>query len=188
MRRSYASMAPSEARCRMNYIDLNDKNDENETRTTLVKKRNYERKFEREKFDAVALQLIPNDTKKQSTMKAKKGKKAYDKLPIENLIPNLKFTERHKLDENSHPAHWLQAFVTEHMKKGDSRSVCISKWCQYTNMKAQLDFAGDEKVGGLLYKFEEFKPREIEQYISHYIAQGLNPSPQLKMKIKSQIP
>ena len=92
------------------------------------------------------------------------------------------------MDENSDPAHWLLAFIPKYMKKGDSRSVCISKWCQYTNMKAQLDFAGDEKVGGLSYKFEEFKPREIEQYISHYIAQGLNPPPQLKMKIKSQIP
>ena len=103
-------VAPSEARCRKNYLDLNDENDENdenETRTILVKKRNYEQKFECEKFDAAALQLIPNDTKKQSTMKAKKGKNAYDKLPIENLIPNLKFTEKHKLDENSLPAHWL---------------------------------------------------------------------------------
>ena len=76
-------VTPSEARYRKNYINLNDKNDENdenEKKTILVKKRNYEQKFEREKFDAVALQLIPpnntNNTKKQSKVKPKKGKKS----------------------------------------------------------------------------------------------------------------
>ena len=94
-------------------------------------------------------------------------------MPIEKLTPNLKFTAKHKMDENSHPAHWLQAFIPEHMKKGDPKSVRISKWCQYTNMKAQLDFAGDEKVGGLSFKFEEFKPRDIEQHLSTAYLQTL---------------
>ena len=116
----------------------------------------------------------------------KQGLKKYDKLPIKSLIPNLKFTAKHGLDEDSHPADWLQAFIPEHMKKGDSRSVCISKWSQYSNMKAKLDFAGNEKLGGLSYNFNEFTPREIEQHLSLYIAQGLSPSPQIKMKAKSQ--
>ena len=117
----------------------------------------------------------------------KQGLKKYDKLPIKSLIPNLKFTAKHGLDEDSHPADWLQAFIPEHMKKGDSRSVCISKWSQYSNMKAKLDFAGNEKLGGLSYNFNEFTPREIEQYLSLYIAQGLSPPPQIKMKAKSQL-
>ena len=40
-------------------------------------------------------------------------------------------------------------------------------------MKARLDFAGNEKVSGLLYNFVEFTPREIEQQLSLYIAQGV---------------
>ena len=104
-----------------------------------------------------------------------------------NLIPNLKFTAKYGLDEDSHPGDWLKAFIPKHMKKRDSRSVCISKWSQYSNMKAKLNFAGNEKLGGLSYNFEEFTPREIEQHLSLYIAQGLSPSPQIKMKAKSQL-
>ena len=36
-------------------------------------------------------------------------------------------------------------------------------------MKAQLDFVGDEKLSGLLYKFDKFSPREIEPHLSLYI-------------------
>ena len=50
----------------------------------------------------------------------------YDKMPIKSLIPNLKFTAQYRLDEDSDPADWLRAFIPEHMKKGDSRSACIS--------------------------------------------------------------
>ena len=53
-------------------------------------------------------------------------------------------------------------------------------------MNAKLDFAGNENFGGLSYNFNEFTPREIEQHLSLYIAQGLSPSPQIKMKAKSQ--
>ena len=49
-----------------------------------------------------------------------------------------------------------------------------------------MDFAGNVDSGGLLYKFEPFTPREIEKHLSLFIVQGLNPSPQLKMKAKSQ--
>ena len=53
-------------------------------------------------------------------------------------------------------------------------------------MKAELDFAGQKDTGGLLYKYIPFSPRELEQPLSMYMIQGLNPSPQLKMKSKSQ--
>ncbi len=77
-------------------------------------------------------------------------------------------------------------FIPEAPKKGDSKGCGISKWCQYTNMKADMDFAGNLDSGGLLYKFEAFTPREIEKHLSLFIVQGLNPSLQLKMKVKSQ--
>ena len=53
-------------------------------------------------------------------------------------------------------------------------------------MKAELDFAGQKDTGRLLYKYIPFSPRELEQPLSMYMIQGLNPSPQLKMKSKSQ--
>ena len=54
-------------------------------------------------------------------------------------------------------------------------------------MKAQLDFVGDEKLSELSYKFDKFSPRETEPHLSLYIAQGLSPFPQIKIKAKSQL-
>ena len=98
------------------------------------------------------------------------------------MIPNIKFVEKHHLNELSHPADWYRAFIPECPKKGDPNSSCIQKWCQFTNMKAELDFAGHTELGGLSYKYIPFTPREIEQHLAMYIIQGLNPAPQLKMK------
>jgi len=53
-------------------------------------------------------------------------------------------------------------------------------------MKADLDCAGESNQEGLEYKYEKFSPQEIEQHLSMYIFQGLNPSPQLVMKSKPQ--
>ena len=50
-----------------------------------------------------------------------------------------------------------------------------------------MGFAGNADSGGLLYKFEPFTPREIKKkYLSLFIIQGINPSPQLKMKARYQ--
>ena len=164
-----------------------------------MKKYNYSEKFDREEFSAMALQLVVNETKPKVTPKKgaskKKRKKTsttklasrkYEKQPIKTLIPNIKFVEKHHLNEFSSPADWFRAFIPESPKKGESNSLCIQKWCQFTNMKAQLDFAGNAEFGGLSYKFVPFTPREIEQHLAMYMIQGLNPSPQLKLKSKSQ--
>ena len=49
-----------------------------------------------------------------------------------------------------------------------------------------MDFAGNDDLRGLSYNFEKFTPREIEQYLSLYIVQGLNLAPQINMKAKNQ--
>ena len=167
-----------------------------ETCIEAAKKFNYAQNFRRNKFVGTALQLSNgkiSEDNNQTTKKRKRKQKPsnaksriYEKLPIKNLIPNIKFTEKHHLDEFSHPAAWFRSFIPEIPKKGESNSSCIQKWCQYTNMKAELDFSGQKHSSGLSYKFVPFTPREIEQHLAMYMIQGLNPSPQLKLKAKSQ--
>ena len=56
-------------------------------------------------------------------------------------------------------------------------------WCKYTNQKAFFANAGTE----LCYPdFVSFTPREIERHLGVYFINGLNPSPQVKMKFRSQ--
>ena len=146
----------------------------------------------------MTLQLIINEAKpkvthKKGASKKKRKKTSTTKLaprkyeqPIKTLIPNIKFVEKYHLDEFSSPVDWFQAFIPKSPKKVESNRLCIQKWCQLTNMKAELDFAGNKEFGGFLYKFVPFTLREIEQYLAMYMIQGLNPSPQLKLKSKSQ--
>ncbi len=51
---------------------------------------------------------------------------------------------------------------------------------------AQMNFAENDKLGGLPYNFVDFTPRKLEQHLFLHIAQRLSPSPQMKMKAKSQ--
>ena len=73
------------------------------------------------------------------------------------LLPNINFTRKNSLDKISHPHEW-----------------------------AELDCDGEKNEDELGYKFENFTLQGIEQQLSLYIFRGLNPSPQLIMKIRSQ--
>jgi len=162
-----------------------------------VIKMNYQNKFKRAKFEIEALQ--PSKSLRISTVKESKKRKSikpfasknisYVKKPIVDksiLLPNIKFTKKHRLDENSQPAEWLRAFVPDLPPKGSVKAFSKKEWCKYTNMKAELDCAGDKTQDGLGYKFNPFTPQEIEQHLSLYIFQGLHPSPQLIMKTRNQ--
>ena len=154
---------------------------------------NFAQKFKRAEFTGESLQ--PSSTQSESNRnKKKRNHKSkfesrninYIKKPNRTLLPNIKFTIKHRLDENSHPADWLRAFIPDTPPKGSPQEYSKKQWCQYTNMKAELDCAGKKNQDGLEYKFENFTPREIEQQLSMYLFQGLNPSPQLVMKAKPQ--
>ena len=129
-----------------------------------------------------------NKSKKRKNIKSFNSRLIkYIKKPTNGkLLPNIKFTQKNRLDENSHPAEWLRAMIPDTPPEGSNQAFSKKQWCQYTNMKAELDCAGEKNQDGLGYKFENFTPQEIEQHLSLYIFQGLNPSPQLIMKTRPQ--
>ena len=49
------------------------------------------------------------------------------------------------------------------------KKICISKWCKYINMKAQLNFAGNEQVGCLSYIYLKILNEEILSNTSPFI-------------------
>ena len=169
------------------------------TSSNKVLKMDYSSKFVRDEFIGEALQpkksLLLTTKLEEIKSKKRKTTKPFNSRLIEyikkptngKLLPNIKFTRKNRLDENSHPAEWLRALIPDTPPKGSNQSFSKKQWCQYTNMKAELDCAGEKNQDGLGYKFENFTPQEIEQHLSLYIFQGLNPSPQLIMKTRSQI-
>ncbi len=90
------------------------------------------------------------------------------------------------MNNESNPADWVRVLIPELTPKGDSKVASLSKLRQYTNMNAEMDLAGLGDSGELSYKFVPFTPKELEQHLSLYIVQGLNPSTQLQMKTKLQ--
>ena len=75
--------------------------------------------------------------------------KYYEKQLVKNFLPIIKFLEKHWLDSESHPTDWVRNFIPELQSKGDSKGNSNSRWFQYTNMKAAMDFAGNVSLGGL---------------------------------------
>ena len=123
---------------------------------------NYQNKFKRAKFEIEALQPYIN----------------YIKKPIVDkniLLSNIQFTK----NIDSTKIHNRQnGYVPS------DRPFQKKKWCQYINMRAKLDCAGDKTKDGLGYKLNPFKPQGIEQHLFLYIFQGLHPTPQLIMKTR----
>ena len=66
----------------------------------------------------------------------KNGEASYKKVPCDETVPNIDFIKKHKLDFNSHPADWMNAFLPKHPIAGSHLSLHdITSW---TNMKAWL--------------------------------------------------
>ena len=102
----------------------------------------------RKKFSAMAQQPVRINTKRK---RFQNDIVKYEKQLVKNLIPIIKFLEKYRLDSSeSHHADWVRSFIPELQAKGDSNDTSISKWCECTNMKASMDFAGNaDLLGGL---------------------------------------
>ena len=77
-----------------------------------VVKMNYSEKFQRELFNAVALQPVTEPASRRRQCKRKHNENIkYEKKPVKGLIPNIKFIERNSLHADSLPADWFRAFI-----------------------------------------------------------------------------
>ena len=95
--------------------------------------------------------------------------------------PRLDWIKANKLNCNSTPQDWFAAFLPEKRKQGDEMKFSMENWCQCSNQKAQQANAGTE-----CYKdFVPFSPTDIQMQLGLYILNGINPSQQVEMKLKS---
>ena len=108
-----------------------------------VKKMNYDTKFERAAFSVECLQpkkclriTLPtaeDESRQKKSTKKRKFVKPFQSKNIEyikkptsdELLPNIKFTRTHRLDENSHPAEWLRAFIPDIAPQKEMRGLFL---------------------------------------------------------------
>jgi hypothetical protein len=99
------------------------------------------------------------------------------------LVPRRDFQIRHKLSRHSDPVEFMDAFLPWSSNTYGDKHLSLSKLTTFTNLKAQLANAGS--AGEVYPDFQAFSVKEVRQYLGLSIWQGLNPSPQIEMKLKS---
>ena len=108
----------------------------------------------------------------------------YAKKEHNRTVPNFEFLKEQGITKDSLPHEWFNVFVPRYKKKNAASGFSIGDWCKFLNLKASLSNAGE---GGDVYdSFSPFTVDELMRHISLYMHQGLNPSPQVEMKLKTQ--
>jgi hypothetical protein len=102
--------------------------------------------------------------------------------------PRMRFIERANLTVSSHPVDWMDAFLPVYEKKSrDPNSnpyhLSVDQLCKWSNEKAMLMQMGTKSR---YPEFKAFTTEEFEQYLYLFFFNGLSPSPQLEMKLRSE--
>ena len=149
------------------------------------RKYNYKESWHRDDFDGECKQ--PSIDDEGVVRKDDEGNVIMTMSPITELTPNDKFISQNRLNEESHPADWVRAFLPNSKEKGSpANTFCTDKWSSYLNTRAWQDLAGIKERGGSYDTFVPFTPDEVEKHIALYIVQGLIPSPTLSRKLSRQ--
>ena len=153
----------------------------------VPQKFNYERKFDRLPFGGLDEHVLKH--RNGRVKYTAEGKPMKETTIRSEGHPNAKFLEANGLSVNAHPADWYKAFLPIYdgtCSQSQAFKSCFThQWAQYTNNRALLVGAGTQ--GSMYPTFEAFSHRDIEKHLAIYIMQGLNPSPQVEMKIASQM-
>ena len=150
-----------------------------------VERANYTEQFDRPVFTGMAKQPVITNSGQFS--RDCHGKVKYEERPHTETLPNIDFIKDNKLDLDSHPASWFQAFLPIKNTRGcNSKSMTFSmeNALSWTNTKARMQNAG---LGGRYPDFKDFTLDELMKHTILYLFQGLSPSPQVEMKFKSSV-
>jgi Transposase IS4 len=150
-----------------------------------TRKHNYEETFDRMPF--VGKIHVPTILKSRKVKLGKDRKVQYKEMVSSEGAPKHNFIKNNNLTLDSTPQEWFRAFLPNSRKKtaneSDAKKFHTDLWCTYTNIKATMANAGTESF---YPDYKPFTPREIEKHLALYFFNGLLPSPQVEMKLKSQ--
>lgn len=167
----------------------------------ITRKYNFKEEFDRIPFAGTTRDL-GYATQKRSPRK--RGQRNTESFRLRHEVvervkggPSEAFLLKHKLDGDSHPMDWFTALMplTEATNledavkanvTGDGRKkFSVANWAAYSNLKAVIVNAGEP---GHIFagKFKPFSPCDIMKMMGTMIIDGLNPSPQLVFKMRSQ--
>jgi hypothetical protein len=97
--------------------------------------------------------------------------------------------KKHKLTTHSEPQDWFKAFFPIYdgtCTQADANKLCFThKWSNYLNTKAMMVGAGTGV--GMYRNYKAFSYLDVEKHLALYFVNGLNPSPQVEMKMSHPV-
>jgi len=147
-----------------------------------IPKFNFGETFDREPFVELC-EVFKEENGK--LCKDRRGRQLMETVVREEGRAKKDWLEKNGLTMSSSPEEWIRPLLPDKKKPSDPKHVVsIANWCTYSNTKAMMMNAGQK--GGVYPEFTPFSPQEIKHFLGLYLLNGLNPSPQLKMKFKPQ--
>jgi hypothetical protein len=147
---------------------------------STVRKQNYSQKFDRMVFSGKT--ELPKRYRNDAIAKERNGEIKFEKRAHDFTEVRMDFVRKHKLNVDSHPAHWFKAFLPI-FNEGRVKEYSMENALTWTNARATMENAG---LGGKYSDFTPFNLPELMQHIGLYLLQALSPSPQVEMKFHSQ--
>ena len=97
---------------------------------------------------------------------------------------NKKFKEKHGLSSKSMPWDFVDSFIPfkENKRIPERDHFSFEKMTRWTNNKAILSGAGSTTY----HDYKLFTARKIRQHFGIYVLNGIQPSPRVEYKFKSQ--
>ena len=148
----------------------------------LVKKRNFEQKFDRMVFSGKT--EVPARYNNNRIKKNKEGKVQYQTQPHEETEARMSFIRANRLSVDSQPVEWFAAFIPMTSNPNEKDSFSIENLNRWTNLRALMENSGG--LGGKYENYVNFTTTELMRHIGLYLLQALSPSPQIDMKFHSQ--
>ncbi len=119
-------------------------------------------------------------------VKDRRGNQVKEKEIMNEGRANLEWLMKKKITMESSSEDWVEALLQDKRKPTIPRHVVtMAEWTTYSNTKPMLSNAGQK--GGICPEVTPFSPQEIKSFLGLYVLHGLTPSPQVKMKFKSQL-
>ena len=143
-------------------------------------KRNYSVTADREVFLVEA--KVP-DLTAQGKPKYKEGKRLWKDGTTDDTVPNILFLHKNNINEHSHPAEWVNLFLPWKKDNKNEALLDMETIANHTNMRIACSTASIRRA-------KTVKPFTVDEVMKHFglfMLNGLNPSPNIADKFKSQV-
>jgi hypothetical protein len=143
-------------------------------------KRNYSATADREVFLVEA--KVP-DLTAQGKPKYKEGKRLWKDGTTDDTVPNILFLHKNNINEHSHPAEWVNLFLPWKKDNKNEALLDMETIANHTNMRIACSTASIRRA-------KTVKPFTVDEVMKHFglfMLNGLNPSPNIADKFKSQV-